>query len=100
MSEAQFETMRLYLILATLLYRLFLMPKYLQVPNQDFLFGSDLREKIERKHNNQNMIALKIQRKDEISDEVWKEKGRTDVMIKEIKACKKIISIPCYTYGK
>jgi hypothetical protein len=35
MSETQFETMRLYLILATLLYRLFLMPKYLQVPIQD-----------------------------------------------------------------
>jgi hypothetical protein len=31
MTEAQFETMRLYLILGTLVYRLFLMPKYLQV---------------------------------------------------------------------
>ncbi|MFN9904699.1 MAG: hypothetical protein ACK56F_01070 [bacterium] len=34
MTEAQFETMRLYLILGTLVYRLFLMPKYLQVSPQ------------------------------------------------------------------
>ena len=37
LTEAQFETMRLYLILATVVYRIFLMPKYLQVGPAVFL---------------------------------------------------------------